>query len=703
MSVIDAAPEQSIDEAMAAEAAADKRVKDLERMQMLGSRLQELARDQVAKRKVIEDRWIADLQQYHGQYPADTLAAIKAAGGSEIFTNITRPKTDTFSARLADMLLPTDDINWGIEPTPIPEVAAAMKDQRPLQTPDGKQVVTPDQNHPVTVQDMGRGIQDAVEEACKKMQEEMADQLQEAGYNGVQRDIIDDMARYGTGVLKGPTIVGKTRRMWMPVGDQHRLEVREDKRPAAMRVSPWDFFPDMSAIKLTDCEFILERHYFTRKQLRDLKKLPGFNEDALREVLAKGGPKFQTSTHMNRMRAIAGIESITDERFEVWEYHGPINKDDLAAAGVKVSEDDLVEMEGVIWFCEGTVLKAVLNPLDTEERPYSVCYCAKDDTSIFGFGYPYLLRAAQAVACASWRMVLDNAGLSTGPQVVIDRRAIVPMDGDYKMKPRKTYDFIGEGEIKQAFAVFNIDSHTEELIKIFEMSRQMGDDETNLPLIAQGSQSPTITKTAQGMSILMNAANVILRRAVKSYDDDITLTFLPRLYDWNMQFNPKREIKGDFGVIARGSSVLMEKEQQTQALLQSLGLFNNPRLAVWIEDEKYVTALMKNLRIDSVMRSSEDVKKILEQQAKNPPTDENFKNSREYLMMTLRQQSEELRTKLEMHNQTTSLAVQQMAMNMKMSADELRAKLGIKMIDVNKEISMFNAEMQAKYKFGEGI
>lgn len=682
-------------EEMMRSAVAKKKQEDYERLQILGGKLSTLANENAAKRKHVEDRWVEDLRQYHGKYPPSTLSAIQAVGGSEVFVNITRPKADTFSARMADMLLPTDDVNWGIEPTPVPELAGAKNDPTVLKTPEGKTVVS-DQQQPVQAQDMAKGIEKAIEEACKKMYDEMSDQLQEAGYNGVQRDVIEDMSVYGTGVLKGPVIVGNTRRAWIydPTTKTHTIKIIEDRKPAAVRVSIWDFFPDMSATRIQDAEYIFERHYMTTRQLRDLKKLPGFSKEAVDKVLEHGKPLFQNSTHLNRIRAISGLQAINDSRYEVWEYHGPIETADLEACGCTFNEGTPDEVEGVIWFCDNVVLKATVNPMDTDDRPYSVCYCAKDDTSIFGFGYPYMMRAAQAVACASWRMIIDNAGLSVGPQVVVDRRAIVPLDGDYKLRSRKVWDFIGEGEIKQSFMLFGIDAHVTELMTIFNTAIRLGDDETNLPQIAQGTQSPTITKTAQGMSILMNAANVVLRRAVKSYDDDITRTFIPRLYDWNMQFNNKPEIKGDFTIIARGSSVLMEKEQQTQSLLQALGLFANPQLAMWVDEGKFMENLMKNLRIDGSMRDPaavEELKKQMSQQPQGP-----YKESAEYLNKLLEQQQKELDAKMEMHDKDTNLALEDIAAKAQMSVDSLRTKLGLGKLRLDAQQTWKNIEAALK-------
>ncbi len=92
-----------------------------ERMSAFVARLSDDADRRVKKRYAIEQRWIEDLQQYHGIYDRDVLAKIKNTGGSRVFINLTATKTDALEARLWDLLFPTDDRNWGVTPTPVPE------------------------------------------------------------------------------------------------------------------------------------------------------------------------------------------------------------------------------------------------------------------------------------------------------------------------------------------------------------------------------------------------------------------------------------------------------------------------------------------------------------------------------------------------------------------------------------------------------
>lgn len=117
-------------EEIESEEVAAQRARD--RMSAFGSKLQRLADERVAGRIEIEKRWLEDLYQYNGKYDSETQSRLAAsASKSKVFVNITRPKSNTIEARLVDMLFPTDDKNWGIDPTPVPRLGEALRDEDP--------------------------------------------------------------------------------------------------------------------------------------------------------------------------------------------------------------------------------------------------------------------------------------------------------------------------------------------------------------------------------------------------------------------------------------------------------------------------------------------------------------------------------------------------------------------------------------------
>jgi len=575
-----------------------------EDLQVLGSKLNRLAQEQVAARQLIETRWLADLRQYHGEYTAGELDRMQ--GRSSVFVNITRNKTRAAISRLADMLLPNDDRNYGLKPTPIPTMSTLVPEEQK------------------------RVNEKTADEAAKAMEKQIADDFEEGQYYAHSRDVIEDACIYGTGILKGPTVVNRVRHAWTtdPISGQSVMEIQQEYRPSLERVDPWDFFPDMSAQSPDEAEFVFERKLINRKQLRELADLPGIMADQLRKAMSnENGHAHIANDRRDELREITGVDTVsTAKRWELWEYWGPIDKEELRACGVEVEEDPLVEYTGSVLMVGNHVVKASLNPLDTGAIPYSTFNWEEDGSSIFGFGVPYLMRQPQKVTNAAWRMMMDNAAVSAGPQVVVNKRAVTPQDNDWTVKRMKTWLATGDVPVDQAFGIYNINSNQNDLSAIFQMAQRLADTETNLPILLQGegvSGGPG-SSTATGMQMLMNNSNIVLRSAVKNWDDGITIPTVRRFYDFHMAYTDRPEIKGDFDIIAKGTSVLIAREEQQEKLMMLAQLAgSNPEFARMTDWQALYKEILRTLQVssDDVTRDEEE----MEQQQEGPDAETQIK------------------------------------------------------------------------------
>jgi len=153
---------------------------------------------------------------------------------SKVVLNIIRPKCETAEGRFADIQLPEDDRNWGLKPTPVPELAniklekdrpAALKDNSPLfKNEAGEYVsgITPDQAEqmgyaPAKMGEVAESVETKAEERMTLMEDEIDDQLNSCNFNGECREAIRYAVRLGTGILKGPVVVSDSRRKWKKV------------------------------------------------------------------------------------------------------------------------------------------------------------------------------------------------------------------------------------------------------------------------------------------------------------------------------------------------------------------------------------------------------------------------------------------------------------------------------------------------------
>lgn len=594
------------------------------RVSALGVRLYSLAQEQVQQRQQTEERWYRDVRQFNGQYDPGMFGEDEKQFGSRVFVPLTRRLCGLVEARLFDVLFPSDERSYVIKPTPVPDLeeAMALADKLPpdsmLETPDG----------PLSVGAVKQSIAALMEEAkrrCDGMQREIDDQLAECSYPKHARDVIHETVVYGTGVIKGPVPMFRTTKRWSKAGDgAYVLSLERKPLPEAARVDLWNFFPDMSATHIREAEFVFERHYLTRQQASALQDMPDVDTDALRELLG-APPATPTNNYRERLRAINGASGARDSRYEVWEYHGPLDAQELIDCGCEVEDDPLKTYTGIVWFADGgLVLKAALNPLDTNEHPYSVYTWQQDESSIFGFGLPYEVRDTQESANSAFRAMLDNMGLCVKPQVVVDDTAIEPVDQSWGLSPGKAWRMKKPGsDVRAAMQFVEINARFPELQAIFGMSKQLIDEVGTLPAFLQGQDSPARMQSATQSSIEWTAANLWVRRAVRNWDDDIVSPMITRFFDWNMQYSEKEEIKGDSRVQALGIAALVELEgqaQRLQAFMQTasnMGIPPSSQMSIMRE-----FARSFKLDPDKVLPTEAEIEKMkAAEQAQGPKTD----------------------------------------------------------------------------------
>ena len=360
-----------------------------------------------------------------------------------------------------------------------------------------------------------------------------------------------------------------------------------------------------------------------------------------------------------------------------------------------------------------------MNILDTEDMPYSVFTWEQSGTSIFGIGVPRLMNNSQRAMNASWRMAMDNAGLSTAPQIVINEGSVEPVDGDWAIRPRKIWRAKGlTANVQQAFGTFEINGHLQELLALFNVARELADEEAGLPSVAQGEAGAQPVNTATGMSILMNSANTVLRRAIKAWDDGITLPFIQRLYDWNMQFSENEEAKGDMKIHARGSSHLIVKEMQAQNAMALINIAGSPLLQPLTDVPALYRRVVTSMQIDpnEVVKTDAEIEQEMQmqqqmmQQQQQPPVDPLGQAHLELKQQQIQQDGQLKQAQLQQDGQVAMAKLQQADMASQ-RASEAKAlgenyrgevadkKIGVDMMRENNR----RLEMAMKEKMGSGI
>ena len=668
-----------------------------------------------SERSEIEKRWLQDLRQYNGQYEpefASFLQERKAA--CKVFVPLTRRICNIVEARLGDLLFSTDDRNFAVEASPYPELDEVSK---LLQQADPNAPVVID-GQEVQPTEVMNAIAQQIDEAKRKaanMQRVIDDQFTESDWPTEARKVMHDAVKLGSGVVKGPFVLRSVKRKWSIKGGAPVLVETESFKPSIKRVDPWHFYPSLSVGSLVEDSSTYERHPMNKLGLVKLAEQPGFDKEAIIRVLKAGGSQYR-DTNIDAQREAAGTVGVEDNRFNIVEYNGPVDAEDLKAAGVELPEDsEMIVFNGIVWFSEftGEVIKAAINPMSADATMYSVFNWQPDSACLFGYGLPYEIRDMQWSANSTYRGAHDNMALTVGPQIIFNSKKVRPVNGSPHIEPMKTWELTDSSiPVSNVFGVFQIESRLTELINLFNLNKQLAEEIGGPMLAMQGQDAPSYLETAKGMSIAYNAANIWMRRAVKLWDDQVTVPRVRAFIDWNMEHNPDPDIKGDLSAVARGTSALLEAEGQ----VQRLQLLVNASKEAGVPIRKMVSqlrqmALAMRFDPDELLPTDEEITEMEKNMAPPPNPEMERIRIREH---ELKDNAEERAFRERIADKNNSIRLAEIASRENLTVEQVRAKYGIEIAKLERqermdqargerEVSMFNAELATKAAQGSGI
>jgi hypothetical protein len=334
--------------------------------------------------------------------------------------------------------------------------------------------------------------------------------------------------------------------------------------------------------------------------------------------------------------------------------------------------------------------------------------------------------------------VMDNGRTSLGGQIVMKKGVIIPQNGSYEITPNKMWLAKDDVEdVRQAFSVFEFNSHLQELLSIAQAAMAFADTESGMPQIMGGEQG-SAPETVGGMVMLYNNANSVVRQRVKLYDDNVTRPHLGRYYDWKMANDPDPAIKGDYEIDARGSTALIERDIQNQALLNLANITSNPRYAPLLKEREELRAILKAFKVDpeTLMKTEEeaaqDAQKMAEQGAPQDPrlaaaqmqaeikqldladrkeqraaetqlAQMDSQEKRDDLMYKIERERSQSEQNMNDKQMQREIAFAKMEQDGLLTKQELDSRERMKLIDIDNDRQLFNAEAAIKQRFGSGI
>ncbi|MBK9952885.1 MAG: hypothetical protein IPP10_15660 [Candidatus Competibacteraceae bacterium] len=585
----------------------------------------------INRRRELENIWRSARDQYKGYDGSNnpqtryeksetldtSLSSVKKQTDddrSTVLVNITRPYTNAGTARVADILLPTGKMPWALRATPVSD----------LQTALGVLIKYPDilQQIQSLLPDVAAKTQDPAlaQAAIEKAELIIKDWLKESDWAGVVRRQLVEAGIVGTGVIKGP--FPKERPISVDVSKiLDVLPLVTDALTAEMLTKELEvmlfYTPQIECTKVENCypdadcgcdvqngKFFWEKiPNVTARQLKDLCKDPSYDVATIKQALEEGPQDEESSVKSKSSK----------KSYCLWLRTGPIE-------WIDGGEEKSLGF-GVCTMLNDRIIKCASFPLEREYFPYHMLCWEPRDNSWAGIGIPEQMETPQRGLTASVRALMDNMGYSVGPQVLELDGLIEPIDGDdTRLRPYKRWrvksglpGVDAMSEAKNAMAFLEFPNYLNNIMPVIQYWMDMAERTTGLSLLLQGQ---AVTDAVGVSQQLMNNATTNLRLIVKEWDDKVCRPLLTNFYEWVQLYGPE-EARGDAVVEPLGSTTLIVRELQQQALLQISQQVLQPVYGV--SPKKWMETYLEGFQIDmEQLALTEEERQQLEAAAQQP-------------------------------------------------------------------------------------
>jgi len=648
----------------------------------------------------IEEEWLEDEEYYEGlddanrgelhawiDKPLGQSSPLDGdedeSTGSTIFLNITRPYVDASSARIGDMLFPSEERGYAVKVTPKPELADLSEgvmdsDQRYENVMDNPKDPKKQDESAINKMDDAKAEIQKMKDAAKKAEDQIWDWHVESGFQAQNRRLIEDAAKVGTGILKGPIPTRKQKTIFI----DGELQKISSIKPASFRIFYRNFFPDSACGEdIQDGNHTWERDYITDSFLIKLIGTPNYLDFQIIKCI-KEGPQQATkeySTDQDR----PGLKPNTDAQrniYEIWYHYGLIKSSELLNIDILSKKKDCEEADEEwvnihLIMVNNRVIKATLSHAKDGDFPYDVMNWQRRIGMPWGAGVARQIRPAQRMVVGAIRHMMDNSGIAGGPMAFIDTTVVQAADGVNEIKPWKIFipaeDYENNGadktHVSEAIQFIQAPMMQQEMQNIVQLGLRMAEDVTGMPQIMQGQTNQRTPETLGGMVLQNNNASTVLRRMARIYDDYITIPHIKRYYQYILEYVDDDSMKGDVSIQALGSSSLIEREIADQAVTQMSELVLNPMFGK--DPKKWINEIFRINKINPSKLDYEDEEwKGVVEQMSQPQADPKLEIAQ--MKMQSDQQMAQFKTKSEQQFQQIKIQSEQEMAQFKIKSDQ---------------------------------
>lgn len=530
-----------------------------------------------------EKEMLACLRQRNGQYEPDVLDSIRQMGGSEIYMMLTQVKCRATESWMLDILLPSGGevpfaVEVGSEPELQPEHEQMIEQRVNAEAQEAVQMGI--YVEPARVQERIEEIRGKLDDAVKRFAKERARGMQErlesiaeqGGFKDALKEMICNAVTYPAGILKGPTrVVEKTMNWAIDEFGQTHAVVKDEIVRKYSAPSPFDIFPSQDSRWLGDGSLI-ERCRYRRSSLYSLIGAPGYDEDAIREVIRRYGDTGyrleQTGdTYRDYLEGRHGSEWGGDRSIEAINYWGEVRGRWLLDWGMPESmiPDPDADYQANVIMVDDLIIRAALNPHPLGAVPFWSMSIESIPNQVWGKGIPQLIRDSQDMANSAARSLENNMALASGPfgEAQVDRFA----EGETVMPfhPWRMYQTT-ESKVsttsRPAISWYQPNSNAGDLMEVYKFFSDLADEYSGIPPYATGSNEKTgAAATVGGLRMLQENAGRGIKRGTRNADKVIEGT-IQFTFEDVMLWDDDPDIKGDMKIVATASTSLVNRERQ---------------------------------------------------------------------------------------------------------------------------------------------
>lgn len=556
------------------------------------------------------DRLLTAMRVFNGRYDANKLNEIRKFGGSEVYARVVAMKCRGASSLLRDVYL-SPDRPWGLDAPDDPKIPPEiLQSVNQLVQSEMQSMTTQGQPPDIdTIRDRTMQLVEAARQATKKkgaVQAHIAEDkldgiLKEGGFYKALSEFITDLPLFPFAAMKGPVV----RILPVVTWEGNSASIKQMPKLTWTRVSPFDLWWTPGVSDIEDAA-VIERTRLTRADLNDLLDLPGYNTEAIREVLdlyGRGGLNDEIDITDAERAVQESRENPTinlSGMINCLEFTGNVQGRLLIDAGMTEEQvpDPLRDYFVQAWIIGRFIIKVQMAPSPRKRHPYYITSFEKVPGTPVGNGLPDILNDIQEASNATLRALVNNLSIASGPQVVVnDDRLTSDEDGE-ELYPWKRWhvqtDPMGNNSQKP-IDFFQPQSNAQELLSVYQQFVNMADDLSAIPkYLSGGGASGGAGRTASGLAMLMGNASKILQTVAANIDRDVLEPLLGSLFDMIMLTDTTGLLNGEEKVRVLGVSVAVQKETLRARQLEFLQITANP-IDAQIVGPKGRAAILRNV------------------------------------------------------------------------------------------------------------